>query len=434
MSTEPVTISSTANVSMIAELCVIFEDGCSKYLTIREGDIIRDLEYKNGSTVEKIDGLIKIINFNSSASNSAAIQPCLEKSTSVFASIVKPVSLVIDTSETFKADVVNIPIANILNFKGDRYVNEQYQGTVYEVNDSSAIASAISNMSDGDTLLIDAGVYDAPINVTKAIRITSKKDDQGYYQDVTFTAPITFAAPNGKVEMDHITMKDITSAEGTGPDKNTAKGCGIAIDAGTEVSLHDNTFANFNNFYQNIKISSTDTKVSIVDNVFEDGMSYHVIEAADKVKSGLEIKRNKFGNICKHNIISFYDYEDNANIFIEDNFFEYSANAVRISNIHNVNASFLLARNVYASTDDTSSGGDPRCSGDSYAGLVILQDYTGSQDFSKITIEYVDNYYEPDEAHHILIEKDSKGPAQPYYVWIDNAAWTLTFPTVIFNN
>ena len=431
-------VRAKATAGLECTLNLLFSDGSQKIKDIREGEIVKDLTYKDDNdNLQTIDGIVKVINFSSNLSESAGIdEKNLVNSKSVFSNVVRPISLVIDTSEVYKSDVVNVLISSIVNIKPDKVVDEKYQGTVHTVDAESSFADAIAEAVDGDTILVTGGTYDEVLDVSKAVRITAKKDENNEYEPVVFSNLVTISAAEGTVEIDHVIFKDVTSAEGTGPAKTTAKGNGIAVTGNADVNIHDNYFDNFNNFYNNIAFLGTG-KVIVEDNEFVNGKSYHVIEFAvsDVAVSEAVIRNNYFGNICTHNVISFYNFTDDSKITIFDNVFEYSGNAIRISNANNGTAKFEISGNTYISTDNTDASADPNCSSDTYAGLSMLQDYTGDQDFTKINMVFSQNYYKPVDGTPVLVsDKTANTEAQAYYVYKNKDEFEFTYPVVEFMN
>jgi len=429
-------IRAKGSAEINCNLVLNFSDGSQKIKEIRENDIVKDLTYKVDGTTQTIDGRVLVINFSSQASESEGIvSNNLALSKSVFSSMVKPISLIVDTSEVYKSDVVNVPINDIVNIKADKIVNEKYQGTVYTVDATTSFADAIAQASDGDTVLIAGGSYDGDIDISKAVRITAKKDADNNYESAFIKGNVKITAAEGTVEIDHVTFKDLTSKEGTGPKKSTAKGNGIEVTGNADINIHDVVFDGFNNFYNMIGFLG-EGAVTVEDCEFIDGANYHVIEfGTQTVVSKAVIKDNKFGNICTHNVISFYNYGENATIEISNNEFAYSGNALRLSNVNNGTVVVDIVGNKYLSTDDTDSSADANCSSDTYGGFAILQDYTGTQDFSLITMNFSQNFYAPDGADAVLIsEKTDNTVAQGYYVYKDKADYQFTYPVVNYNN
>jgi hypothetical protein len=411
--------------SLLATLTLVFNDGSKKLLDIKEGSVIKDLVYTDTTTKtdKTVSGKVKVINFISMESYAEAINSsCIEKSKSIFSKKVSIDSILIDCSSEYTTNMIQIPIKNIKDFKADRYIDEIYQGETHIVNEETTLTEAYEEAEAGDTILIAAGTYDTELTIDKPIRITAKKDDEGNYEEVIFNKGLTIDCSSGVVEIDHVTFKDISSPSGTGSSRNAAKGYGVTIISG-ECNLHDNQFINFNNYYSNI-IINTESPVTIKDNVFDEGSSYHVIEWGTKtpVASGTVITGNTFGNIATHNVISLYSYEDNAEITITDNYFAYSANAIRLSNTNNATASINISNNVYKETDSIIE----------YAGLLIIQAYTEGQDFTKLTITFKNNRYEPNDKESYVLTEQNNGTIQAYYVFFDNSSWATSEPIVIF--
>ena len=431
-------IRAKGEATMDCTLTLIFNDGSQKIKYVKEGEIINDLVYVDEyDTVQTITAAkVKVIAFSSSTSESESLNTTdLTKSKSVFSKVVKPVSILVDGSDICASNLVNIPLSSIVNLKADKIVNEKYQGTVYSAATDAELTEALASAATGDTILLAGGTYTTPLDLNKGVRFTAKKDENNNYEEVAISAPIVVTATEGTVEVDHITFKDITSAEGTGAGKATAKGNGIDITGIANVNFHDNEFKNFNNFY-NIIGFATGSDVTITDNTFSEGLNYHVIEAGVHTPVGkVLIANNTFNKVYTHNTISFYEYAENAEITIKDNVFEYSANALRLSDTNAGKVVVNIEGNIYLSTDESSTGGDPRCTSTIWGGFAILQDYTGDQDFSNITMVFKNNFYTPDSGERLLVSANSYNTgAQAYYVYVNEATYTITHPIVKFAN
>jgi len=115
-----------------------------------------------------------------------------------------------------------------------------------------------------------------------------------------------------------------------------------------------------------------------------DSAYYNLFENNQKLADGSEIANNYFEeSVCKNNIICIYDVEDNANIYIHDNIFEYSCNAVRIGTKGDAKCNIIIENNTYYKTSTNTP---------EYAGLLLVQPY-GKQttNMSNVNIELKGN-------------------------------------------
>lgn len=101
-------------------------------------------------------------------------------------------------------------------------------------------------------------------------------------------------------------------------------------------------------------------------NLSGDLNKYNGLELNCLIAKGSYIKNCYFGKKCvSHNIINVYGIEDGANFVIANNYFEYSANAIRIGTVGDATANITIRDNTYDETDPDKD----------YAGLVIFQPY-----------------------------------------------------------
>lgn len=105
---------------------------------------------------------------------------------------------------------------------------------------------------------------------------------------------------------------------------------------------------------------------------------YHVFEPNFTLADGTRIANNYFTkDCCTHNIINIYDVEDGATIYIENNTFECSRNAIRIGLKGNKKCTVIIRNNKYLSTDEK----------DMWKGLVIIQPYgAATESFENVKI------------------------------------------------
>ena len=131
-----------------------------------------------------------------------------------------------------------------------------------------------------------------------------------------------------------------------------------------------------------------------VNNTFNVDNIYNTIQfgPGKAVGSGTIISNNTFkGKTGTHNHINIYTVADGAKITIERNTFEYSGNAIRLSNTTGVSAEFTISNNTYATTDENKyvDSYNEECA---CAGFIVMQmSKEGSDEFSKYTITAIDN-------------------------------------------
>lgn len=213
--------------------------------------------------------------------------------------------------------------------------------------------------------------------------------------------------------LDGVTMLNVNSA-------GTGKGNGYQVikvntngNFTMKNSIIDNTYSN-GSFYNAINISA-EGKVEIEDNKFINIENvYNIIEFSQStpIASGTIIKGNEFIGKSKNNVISMFLFEDENVITIEDNYFEFSGNALRISNYSNAKNVVI---NVNGNKYNDTLGGEyagfmffQEVKNESFAGITINVTNLIGPDGVKITSEttgkYLFNYYYSD--HQSLTKED----------------------------
>ena len=110
------------------------------------------------------------------------------------------------------------------------------------------------------------------------------------------------------------------------------------------------------------------------------GSIYNGFELNCTLKDGSSISNNYFAaEVCTHNVINIYAVEEGATVYINNNHFEYSANAIRIGIKGEPTCTIVCDGNSYDATDAVYVD---------YAGLLLVQPY-GKQttSFANCTIK-----------------------------------------------
>ena len=114
------------------------------------------------------------------------------------------------------------------------------------------------------------------------------------------------------------------------------------------------------------------------------GSVYNLINLHSKLASGSYIRNCYFAKeVCTHNVINMYNVEENGEIEISNNYFEYAANGIRLSVNGETKCTFNIFNNVYAETDTAYPD---------YAGLLLIQP-TGkaTTSFANMTVNLDNN-------------------------------------------
>ena len=114
------------------------------------------------------------------------------------------------------------------------------------------------------------------------------------------------------------------------------------------------------------------------------GAVYNLINLHNKVADGSYIRNCYFAKeVCKHNVINIYNTEEGATIDINDNYFEYSGNAIRLGVYGSTKCTFNIYNNTYADTDVANP---------EYAGLLLIQPVsTSTTTMANMTINLDNN-------------------------------------------
>ena len=122
-------------------------------------------------------------------------------------------------------------------------------------------------------------------------------------------------------------------------------------------------------------------------NTFEDEpkSSYNLIDIYAQLMDGSSISNNEFSaNSCRHNSISLYGLDNDAEVKICENHAELSINMVRIGFKGTPKGTVYMERNSYDATDETPE----------YQGLFLVQPYGNKTlSFAGVNIHVVDTTY-----------------------------------------
>lgn len=258
--------------------------------------------------------------------------------------------------------------------------------TVYPAMDLNEV---FANAEPGETIRLSEGTYETNLTIDKSINII------GDEAIVTGTVAIS---GDGDVRIEGVTFANAVSEKGTGGAKNTSKGSMISVTGSASFQFIDSKIEGATNFYNVLNIATTGL-VRIRGIEFGNGNCYNGIEIGMRVpiKSGSYICGCNFGDkFCNNNCISMYSFEDGGNFYFDNNHFENSSNAYRISNSNNAEAYITIADNSYDYTLPDATGAyltkgytNTRW----WAGLMFTEAYIKGMDFSKIYITVINCRY-----------------------------------------
>ena len=106
-----------------------YEDGNTKTVSIKEGQYVKDIVYKDGNEEKTVSGVIDVINFLAKQKANDR-DSCIHDDVPVFAQYITVTSLTVDCSGKFNSKVVPISLKNIISI-GEC---EEYTKPVFAVN------------------------------------------------------------------------------------------------------------------------------------------------------------------------------------------------------------------------------------------------------------------------------------------------------------
>lgn len=271
---------------------------------------------------------------------------------------------------------------------------------------SDNVQDIIANAKEGDMIVLDEGVYEQNITLDKPIIINGNGK----------------AIINSKI---NVTSENVTITGCTFKANNTMAESEklIEVKSTGSFSLSNNIIYIDNTKIRNGVVINTEGVVNISGNTFEDPNSsvYNWIEVGlntgKPIANGSKFNSNVFKGISRHNQFSFFTFEDNAEIEISGNLFEYSGNAIRISNTSSANVKLIMDNNTYNATDASDDY--------IYAGFLFFQDYSSGNnvmDFTNMNIQ-ISNLIGP-EGKKML--KNIPGTIDQIYYVYDNQDGIIT--------
>lgn len=332
-----------------------------------------------------------------------------------FGGLKMPIEL--DNEDSLKVVIrTSEELAHLLGVARVLGLDVEYTENKIEVTTETELVDAISEASAGsiislsndivvtNDLTLDKSVTIEGNGATIEGELTLLSGDI-VLKDVTVSNYL--AVLSDSTVLDNVTISDINTGVTSG------KGTGKYI---VKVSDGDFTMKNCTmtsiegKAYNAINIA-TDGKVVIEDNRFETMSGvYNTIEfSQSKPLSNVVIKNNYFTRQAgTHNIINMFIFEEGAVITIEGNTFEYSANAVRLSNYTNASATFNIINNTYNDGDT-----------DEWGGFMIFQAPHVDESFANFTVN-VTNLVGPAGTKINTVEGDGTGANRLGYYYGDN--------------
>lgn len=343
-----------------AKVGAIVKLDSGKTMNLFEGDIVRNVTYKENGETKTISGSVRVLNAstknNVATSNECPPEPYVHNHISMN-------SLIIDSSTAFDAELTRIPFSMIEDIET---LERSGGAAVIGVGGSyKSLTDVISTLPDGGTVELLAGTYSDNITLNKSIKIVSTSG-------AVLTGQLSFSDSGStpvSVELDGLVLKGNSTIVMNNIAEFTMKNCVFGD--------HD-----FTATARSIVSSGTAPLKLVVENnrfVKENEFSYNIIEVSGSLTDGSRISNNIFdANCCTHNQISLYGVEEDATIKIEDNYCVRSANMVRLGFKGDPHCVVELNDNTYVETD-----ADPL-----WAGLVLIQPFgTATTTFANMTVK-----------------------------------------------
>ncbi len=214
------------------------------------------------------------------------------------------------------------------------------------------------------------------------------------------------------ITLNEIEISDAVSTKASASEKPFERMLNIAGNGNVTVknSIFNGSTNIDNGIFRNaiwIEGTNADRKINIEGNTFNNCSNvYNTVEFGQDypVSGNVTIKGNHFAGDSKNNSISMFTFTNGADITIEDNVFDMSANAVRLSNYTNVNATFNIKNNTFKDSSEND-----------YAGFLLMQEVK-NESFSGFTFN-VENLIGP---NGLQVTAESTGKDRFCYYYSDH--------------
>ena len=243
------------------------------------------------------------------------------------------------------------------------------------VGDDTSLTNAIAAATNG-IVNLDSGEFNDAVTISNDITIYGNKagipgtsfknrDKVGTTGETVLGGKLTISA-GANVVFDGVTFNKDALIVAPGGGELTIRNC----------RMLDLNLPETGKLYPIMTTGDTDPiKLSITNTFFgdnvgdgsESGKVYNLMELNAPMADGSVISNNYFSNACQtHNSINVYAAVEDATITISNNYWEKSANAIRIGVKGEPRVTFFIENNIYNSTDEDEPN---------WAGLVLIQPY-----------------------------------------------------------
>ena len=366
-----------------------FDDNTS--VKINEGNIVRGMAYKNAQkeTVVMDEGAVRVICASTKAQTAGPTdcppEPYLHK-------YITPTMFVMDSSDENHAILTRINISDIVSIDSVIDLSEKVTEDAIVVGpgpEFKGLDQVVADAEDGAVIQLLPGEYSAPLVLNKNVNIIGEK---GTILSGPITiennTPATMAegadAPASETERLSVQIGNVKL---TG-DALVKVGAGVESFVMTDCVFGGHNIPDDTTKVMPIALTSEEPTLVIIEgNTFEDEpkSSYNLIDIYAQLMDGSSISNNEFSaNSCRHNSISLYGLDNDAEVKICENHAELSINMVRIGFKGTPKGTVYMERNSYDATDETPE----------YQGLFLVQPYGNKTlSFAGVNIHVVDTTY-----------------------------------------
>lgn len=366
-----------------------FDDNTS--VKINEGNIVRGMAYKNAQkeTIVMDEGAVRVICASTKAQTAGPTdcppEPYLHK-------YITPTMFVMDSSDENRAILTRINISDIVSIDSVIDLSEKVTEDAIVVGpgpEFKGLDQVVADAEDGAVIQLLPGEYSAPLVLNKNVNIIGEKG-------TILSGPITIenntpatmaeGADAPASETERLSVQ-IGSVKLTG-DALVKVGAGVESFVMTDCVFGGHNIPDDTTKVMPIALTSEEPTLVIIEgNTFEDEpkSSYNLIDIYAQLMDGSSISNNEFSaNSCRHNSISLYGLDNDAEVKICENHAELSINMVRVGFKGTPKGTVYMERNSYDATDETPE----------YQGLFLVQPYGNKTlSFAGVNIHVVDTTY-----------------------------------------
>lgn len=379
----------TAKPKLTVDIVATNEEGATSTVEIKEGVILQDCAFKEGTgIVTKTGKVTEIMVAAKKVANDYTKCPCMLESQ--FDDAVTVDGFVLDASNIYGSDVSMVFVKDLRSIGA---VVEGGKTVDIENAQPGEIADAISKLQPGQELVLSGAG-----EITEDIVIPAGAVVRGANAGVS--AASGYRAQNGVIEGETVISGNLTVTgsdivlDGVTLTGKALPRIGDAVTTLAEDTTVEGKDVNFS--LNNCRIVNLDdgsgaskqygikplnwndnVKMEVTGCYFGENAPamYNLMELNCNLQSGSVFKNNYFAKgAFKNNAICIYQVANGAFISIENNIFEYSANAVRVGTKGNTACTIDVKNNTYMETMDPEIDEAGNITSN-WGGIMIIQPY-----------------------------------------------------------